>query len=87
LDQIGNGGLSGKPVQNNSDQILKTITTKITRDVTIVGVGGISDGPGAQKKLSNGAHLVQLYTGFIYEGPFVVKRIKRYLGSNSRSVQ
>ena len=79
IESIGNGGLSGVAVKEKSDNVLKQIISKISRDVTIIGVGGIKDGTSAKNKLEVGANLIQVYTGFIYEGPFMVKKIKKFL--------
>ncbi len=81
---IGNGGLSGKPVESKSNDILDAIMSKVKRKITIIGVGGINDGASTLRKLEKGAHLVQIYTGFIYGGPFIVKRIKKFLISHLR---
>ena len=79
IESIGNGGLSGAPVRDRSSAVLKSIKSKIKRNITIIGVGGISDGTSASEKLDSGAHLIQIYTGFIYEGPLLVKKIKKHL--------
>lgn len=75
LDEIGNGGLSGTPVLERSIQVIRQLRKKLPPPFVIVGVGGISGPDTAQMKLDAGADLVQIYTGFIYEGPMVVKRI------------
>lgn len=67
------GGLSGKPVRARSTEIIRHITSKSTTPV--IGVGGIFSADDAQEKLDAGAALVQLYTGFIYRGPALVKEI------------
>ena len=79
IQSIGNGGLSGQPIKDKSDEILKTIDSLVTRNITIIGVGGINNGSTASSKLENGADLLQIYTGFVYEGPFLVKKIKKAL--------
>ncbi|MEE9372059.1 MAG: quinone-dependent dihydroorotate dehydrogenase [Saprospiraceae bacterium] len=79
LETIGNGGLSGAPLKIKSDKILKTISLKVSRDITFIGAGGINDGATAAEKIENGADLIQIYTGLIYKGPFLVKKIKKYL--------
>ncbi len=75
VQQIGAGGLSGKPVTQKSTEIIKYIAIKSNKKFTIIGVGGIHTPDDALEKLKAGADLVQLYTGFIYEGPSLVKNI------------
>ncbi len=75
IEQIGNGGLSGLPVRNRSTEIIKYIHEKTDGRLPIIAVGGIFNAKDAQEKLDAGASLVQIYTGFIYEGPGVVKKI------------
>ncbi|MFM9945978.1 MAG: quinone-dependent dihydroorotate dehydrogenase [Bacteroidia bacterium] len=75
LREIGNGGLSGKPLKKSADEVLKYLAERLQYKVPIIGVGGIHSGQDALDKLKLGAKAVQLYTGFIFEGPFVVKRI------------
>ncbi len=73
------GGLSGKPVTKRSTAVIKYLHAKSKGAFPIVGVGGIHTPEDAKEKLKAGASLVQLYTGFVYEGPAVVKRINRFL--------
>ncbi len=77
LDAIGNGGLSGKPVKDRSTEVIKYLTDKSNKAFQIIGVGGIHSAEDAIEKLDAGATLVQLYTGFIYEGPWLIKRINK----------
>ncbi|MDA3952403.1 MAG: quinone-dependent dihydroorotate dehydrogenase, partial [Bacteroidales bacterium] len=74
-----NGGLSGKPLTNRSTEIIRYITNKSNGTIPIIGVGGIMTVEDALEKLNAGASLIQLYTGFIYEGPAFVKKINRAL--------
>ncbi len=69
------GGLSGKPVKNRSTEVIRYLSTKSNGSFPIIGVGGIQTAKDAKEKLDAGASLVQVYTGFIYEGPMMVKRI------------
>jgi len=78
LELIGAGGLSGAPVFDKSNQVLKYIR-KANSDVPIVAVGGIMSAEDALAKIEAGANLVQIYTGLIYEGPALVKRINKAL--------
>ncbi|MES2616522.1 MAG: quinone-dependent dihydroorotate dehydrogenase [Bacteroidota bacterium] len=75
IEAIGMGGLSGKPVKEKSTYVLNYLSKKLNGRVPIIGVGGIHSAADAQEKLANGAALVQLYTGFIYEGPGLTKSI------------
>lgn len=76
---IGKGGLSGKPLKSNSTEVIKYLSEKSNRAFPIIGVGGINSAEDAIEKLDAGATLVQLYTGFIYEGPALVKRINKLI--------
>ena len=69
------GGLSGKPLTKRSTAVIRYLATKSNHAFPIIGVGGIHSPADAQEKLDAGASLVQLYTGFIYEGPGLIKRI------------
>ena len=71
------GGLSGKPLTKRATQVIKFLSEKSNRSFPIIGVGGIHTADDAIEKLEAGASLVQLYTGFIYEGPTLVKRINK----------
>lgn len=66
------GGLSGKPVQGSSTQVLAWLNEELKGKMPIIGVGGIIDGPSAAEKMKNGAALVQVYSGFIYRGPKLI---------------
>ncbi len=79
LDKIGNGGLSGRPVRDRSDEIITYLRERLGPDFPIIGVGGIMSPEDAWEKIRAGASLVQIYTGFIYEGPSFVRNINRYL--------
>lgn len=73
------GGLSGKPLTNRSTEVIRYLTKKSGKAFPIIGVGGIHSAKDALEKLEAGASLIQLYTGFIYEGPGLVKQICRSL--------
>ena len=73
------GGLSGMKLNNRSNSIISYIRKKLGRDFPIIGVGGIMSAEDALEKIKCGADLVQLYTGFIYEGPSLIKRINKLL--------
>ena len=73
------GGLSGKPVREKSTEVIRYIRYKAGKEMVIIGVGGVFTAEDAWEKIKAGANLVQVYTGFIYEGPGMVKRIIRKL--------
>lgn len=71
------GGLSGKPLTNRSTEVIRFLAKKSNKAFPIIGVGGIHSAKDAIEKIEAGADLVQLYTGFIYEGPRLVKQINK----------
>ncbi len=71
------GGLSGKPLKDRSTEVIRFLTEKSNRAFPIIGVGGIHSVDDALEKLEAGATLIQLYTGFIYEGPRLIKEINQ----------
>jgi dihydroorotate dehydrogenase len=75
ISKIGNGGLSGKPLAKKSTEVISYLRSKLGKNYPIIGVGGIMSPEDALEKIRAGADLVQVYTGFIYEGPAFVKRI------------
>lgn len=79
---MGAGGLSGKPLKDRSTEVIRYIHQKSGGSIPIIGVGGIHSAEDAYEKLKAGASLIQLYSGFIYEGPALVKRINRYLSEH-----
>lgn len=88
LEQIGQGGLSGKPLAKRSTEVIHYLRQKLGKDFPIIGVGGIMSPADALEKIQAGADLIQLYTGFIYEGPELIKRInKAIVKSLSNGVQ
>lgn len=83
VEEIGMGGLSGKPLTERSTAVIKYLHTKSNGSFPIIGVGGIHSAKDAIDKLDAGASLVQLYSGFIYEGPALIKAInKAWAGRN-----
>jgi dihydroorotate dehydrogenase len=82
IDKIGAGGLSGKPLTKHSTEIIRYLRKQLGPDYPIIGVGGIMNVQDALEKLRAGADLVQVYTGFVYEGPGFVKRINRTLAGS-----
>jgi dihydroorotate dehydrogenase len=77
LHEIGNGGLSGKPLAKRSTEVIRYLSEKSGKAFPIIAVGGIHSAEDALEKLAAGADLVQVYTGFVYEGPGLVKRINK----------
>lgn len=77
LEAIGAGGLSGKPLLTRSTEVVRYICEKTGGKIPVIGSGGIFTGEDAAAKEAAGANLVQLWTGFIYEGPAIVKKISR----------
>ncbi|MFP4846393.1 quinone-dependent dihydroorotate dehydrogenase [Winogradskyella sp. PE311] len=77
LEEIGNGGLSGQPIKNKSTRVINYLSKKSNKGFPIIGVGGIHSAEDALEKLEAGADLVQIYTGFIYEGPKLIKSINK----------
>ncbi|CAM1366565.1 Dihydroorotate dehydrogenase (quinone) [Tenacibaculum litopenaei] len=77
LEAIGNGGLSGQPIKDRSTAVIQYLASKSNKAFPIIGVGGIHSEKDALEKLEAGADLVQVYTGFIYEGPRLIKRINK----------
>ena len=77
IDNIGKGGLSGKPIYKKSIKIVSYISEKTNKSLPIISVGGIMSPDDAVAMLRAGASLVQIYTGFIYSGPSIVKKINK----------
>ena len=83
LQQIGNGGVSGQPVKERSTKVIQYLADNSNKAFPIIGVGGIHSEKDALDKINAGADLVQIYTGFIYEGPGLVKRINKAILAKS----
>lgn len=79
VEAIGAGGLSGRPVFDKSNDVLRYIAQKSEGKLALIGVGGIMGADDAKRKLDCGADLIQIYTGFIYKGMGIVKEIKKGL--------
>jgi len=77
IEKIGAGGLSGKPLTKRSTEVIKYLKQKSNNAFPVIGVGGIHSAEDAIEKLNAGADLIQLYTGFIYEGPGLIKKINK----------
>jgi len=77
IEEIGAGGLSGKAVRSRSTEVIRYLAKRSNKAFPIIGVGGIQTAADAIEKLEAGASLVQVYSGFIYEGPGMLKRINK----------
>tara|TARA_B100000809_G_scaffold160242_1_gene157616 strand:- start:1168 stop:2178 length:1011 start_codon:yes stop_codon:yes gene_type:complete len=77
ITEIANGGLSGKPVNKRATEVIRYLSEKSNKAFPIIGVGGIHSAEDAIEKIEAGADLVQIYTGFIYEGPALIKNINK----------
>jgi dihydroorotate dehydrogenase len=75
LENIGNGGLSGAPLRMRATEVIRYLRSKLSREIVIIGVGGIDSPVSAQEKIAAGADLIQIYSGLVYEGPALVRRI------------
>lgn len=81
---IGAGGLSGKPLTQKSTEVVRLLHTRLQGKIPVIAVGGIHTPTDAIEKINAGAALIQLYTGFIYEGPSLIRNIKKeWLKRNS----
>lgn len=83
VQKIGAGGLSGKPLTKRSTEVISYLRKQLGAGYPIIAVGGIMSPQDAIDKLNAGADLIQLYTGFIYEGPSIVKRINKVISKGS----
>lgn len=79
IEQIGAGGLSGKPVQKRSTEVVAYLAKQTNHQIPIIASGGIFNGNDAKEKLNVGASLLQVWTGFVYEGPSITKNICKAL--------
>lgn len=77
IEEIANGGLSGQPLKKRSTEVIRYLSEKSNKAFPIIGVGGIHSVEDAIEKLNAGADLIQLYTGFIYEGPGLIRAINK----------
>jgi dihydroorotate dehydrogenase len=77
IQDIGSGGLSGKPLTKRSTEVIKYLSEKSAKSFPIIASGGIHSAEDAVEKLNAGASLIQVYTGFIYEGPGLLRKINK----------
>ena len=80
VEAIGAGGLSGAPLRERSTGVIRDICRQVNGRIPVIACGGIFTGADAKEKIAAGASLVQVWTGFIYEGPFIVPRICKAIG-------
>ncbi len=83
IEKIGAGGLSGQPLKKRSTEVVRYICQRTNDVIPVIASGGIFSGADAREKLNAGAQLVQVWTGFIYAGPSIVKHICRDLSHSS----
>ena len=81
IEEIGNGGMSGAPVHKKNLELVRYVHEKSEGKLPIIGVGGIMSPEDAKEMIDAGASLVEIYSGFIYEGPALVKKIIKHLES------
>ena len=79
IQKIGAVGLSGKPVQQRSTEVVQYLAEQTGKQIPIIASGGIFTGADAKEKIDAGANLVQVWTGFVYKGPGIVKQICKHL--------
>ena len=79
INKLEKGGLSGKPLEKRSNELINKFYKILKNKIKIIGVGGVDSGQSAYQKIINGATLVQLYTGMIYQGPSIASKISKEL--------
>ena len=79
INKLEKGGLSGKPLEKRSNELINKFYKILENKIKIIGVGGVDSGQSAYQKIINGATLVQLYTGMIYQGPSIASKISEEL--------
>jgi dihydroorotate dehydrogenase len=86
IEKMGKGGMSGLPLRDRSTGVIRYIVNKTGGKLPVIGVGGIMSEQDALEKLAAGASLIQVYTGFIYEGPAFVKRLNQAILAKSENI-
>uniref|UniRef100_UPI0035932F0B quinone-dependent dihydroorotate dehydrogenase n=1 Tax=Persicitalea sp. TaxID=3100273 RepID=UPI0035932F0B len=86
LEKIGAGGLSGQPLRHRSTEVIRYLCEKSGHAFPVLGVGGIASATDAREKMNAGAALLQIYTGFIYEGPGIARKICKSLVEQSNQI-
>jgi dihydroorotate dehydrogenase len=82
VERIGAGGLSGRPLTERAEAVVRMLRERVGPDLTLIGVGGITTVDDARRRLAAGADLLQAYTAFVYEGPLWPRRIVRGLATD-----
>lgn len=85
IDKIGNGGMSGAPIHKKNLELVRYVHERSQGKLPIIGVGGIMSPEDAKEMMDAGASLVEIYTGFIYEGPGLIKRIIKHLEEDNKN--
>lgn len=85
IEEIGNGGMSGAPIHKKNLELVRYVHERSQGKLPIIGVGGIMSPEDAKEMLDAGASLVEIYTGFIYEGPGLIKRIIKHLEEDNNN--
>ncbi|MCC5943953.1 MAG: quinone-dependent dihydroorotate dehydrogenase [Bernardetiaceae bacterium] len=85
IKKVGSGGMSGRPLKDRSTEIIRYIHSRSRGSVPIIGVGGILSADDAIEKIEAGASLVQIYTGFVYEGPELIRKINKAICHKSKN--
>jgi dihydroorotate dehydrogenase len=84
IEAIGAGGLSGKPITEKSTEVIRQLRSLLGNSYLIMGVGGINSAADAKQKIDAGADVIQIYTGFVYQGPTLIKEINKSLLRRSK---
>ena len=79
INKLEKGGLSGRPIEKISNDLIRIFYKLLGKNIKIIGVGGVDSGKGVLEKLLNGAILIQLYTGMVYNGPNIASKISNEL--------
>ena len=85
IEEIGNGGMSGAPIHKKNLELVRYVHERSQGKLPIIGVGGIMSPEDAKEMMDAGASLVEIYTGFIYEGPGLIKRIIKHLEEDNKN--
>ena len=79
INKLEEGGLTGKPIEKISNKLINQFYKLVGKKIKIIGVGGVDSARGVYEKIENGASLVQLYTGMVYQGPNIAVKINKEL--------
>lgn len=84
LEAIGAGGLSGAPLRQRATEVIRYLRQRLDQKILLIGVGGIDSPQAAQEKFQAGADLIQIYTGLIYKGPGLIRKILQGVQDNAQ---